>query len=193
MNEMATIKLQKLSDFPSTLDTPFIKLDGIEYRTYYTKESTREVVDQNSGEVLLISEPSKLQVGFKDFATFTKLFTGGKLKLAQLNSSGTKVLCYIMLNATPNQEEICLHPQVVAKEMGYKDARSVYEGLVDLLNLGLLARKTGYGSCFWINPNLFFNGDRKQLLDNPVRESYRTQLIEENNQRLRDKLISRND
>lgn len=190
---MDTIKMQKLSDFPSTVDTPFIKLDQIEYRTYYSKDNTREAVDKNTGEVLLISEPSRPITGFKDTASYTKLFTGGKLKLAELNSSGTKVLCYIMLNAIPNQEDICLHPQIVAKEMGYKDQRSVYEGLVDLLNLGLLARKTGYGSCFWINPNLFFNGDRKKLLDNPIRESYRTQLIDENNQRLKEILISKND
>lgn len=180
---MNITKLQKLSDFPSTLNTPFIKLEDMEYRSYYSKESTREVEDRNTGEILLITEPSKPVTGFKDSATYTKLFKGGKLKLAQLNSSGTKVLCYVMLNAVPNQEEICLHTQIVAKEMGYKDARSVYEGLVDLLNLGLLARKTGYGSCFWINPNLFFNGDRKKLLDNPIRAEYRTQLILENTQR----------
>lgn len=193
MSIMIETTLKNLSDFPSSQETPFITLDDIEYRTYYTKETTREVTDRNTGEISLLSDLPTRKTGFKDSAKYTKLFHGGKLKLSELTSSGTKVLCYIMINARPNQEEICLHPKLVAEDMGYKNQRSVYEGLVDLLNLGLLACKTGYGSCFWINPNLFFNGDRRLLLNNPVREAFRTQLIEDNIERLKNKLDSKTD
>lgn len=183
---MDTSKLQKLSDFPSCIDTPFVKIDDMEYKTFWTKEKPRQLTDIDTGEVMSVVEPSKKVEGFNDTGKYTKLFTNGKLKLAELSSAGTKVVCYIMLNAIPNQEDICLHPQLVAKEMGYKDQRSVYEGLVDILKSGLIARKTGYGSYFWINPNLFFNGDRTKLLSNPVREEFRQQLIKENVQRQKD-------
>lgn len=173
---MDNLKFDKLSDFASTPETPFIRLDEVEYKKYWMKDKPMEVVDQ-SGEVLSLTRPGKLITGFQDRASYTKLFKGGKLKLAELSSSGIKVLCYIMLNASPNQEDMCLHPQQVASEMGYRDQRSVYEGLVNLLNMGLLGRKTGYQSCFWINPNLFFNGDRIKLLDNPVRADFVQELI----------------
>ncbi len=167
----------KLSDFPTTEHTPFLVLDDIKYTKYYSREKPITLVDENTGEYYKAEKQGKLMTGFHDSSKYSKLFTNGKLKLANLSSPGVKVFCYIMMNCSPNHEDICLHPQEIAKDMGYKDQRSVYEGLVDLLNVELIARKTGYQSCFWINPNLFFNGDRLKLLSKPERHGFVDDLI----------------
>lgn len=56
---MDTSKLQKLSDFPSCIDTPFVKIDDMEYKTFWTKEKPRQLTDIDTGEVMSVVEPSK--------------------------------------------------------------------------------------------------------------------------------------
>ena len=42
---------------------------------------------------------------------------------------------------------------------GYKTRANIYNGIINLLENGMLFRKTGSGS-YYININIFFNGNR---------------------------------
>jgi hypothetical protein len=48
---------------------------------------------------------------------------------------------------------------------GYKTDKSIYEGLVELIKMGVIARKEGTEEQFYINPQYIFRGKRDKLLD----------------------------
>jgi len=81
-----------------------------------------------------------------------------------LSMAGIKMLFYIMACLKPGTDTVTFNIKVARQRLGYKNDKSVYEGLVDLLKLGVLARVAGRDETFWINPQYVFRGDRSKLL-----------------------------
>lgn len=183
----------KLLDFATTDETPFIELEDVSYTKYFKPGKTRTMKDMDTQEIHSYTEAGEMVTDFNDRGKFTKIFNSGRIKLSELSAPGVKVLCYIMMHLTPNKEELYLHTSEVAKEMGYKNQKNVYDGIVDLLNLGLLARKTGTQPVFWINPNMYFNGNRIALLENPTRVDFVQYLIDKKNQEIKEHADSLHD
>lgn len=183
----------RLFDFPTTDETPFVELQDVEYTKYYKQSKKTLVQEVETGKYKTIQEAGEEVEEFRDKAKYVKIFNSGKLTLSELKSPGIKVLCYIMLHLTPTKEEIYLHTADVAKEMGYKNQKNVYDGIVDLLNKNVLARKTGTQPIFWVNPNMFFNGSRMELLENPTRSDFVQFLINKRNKELKEYTDSKKD
>lgn len=167
----------KLSDFGRFPTTPFIQLDNFEFKKYYKGEKSVEVTDTETGEVKILLSPSKLIDGFKDSNPYTKVFKNGQISIKELSVPGIKVLTYLQCHLKINAEDICLRPQEIADWSGYKTLKNVYVGLIELLNMGFIAEQPGGQSYYWINPNIFFNGDRIKLLENPARAEFVASLI----------------
>ena len=137
------------------------------------KESRKEVylLDSNSGEVL--QEPGAklvysngMKAGLSDRQPYIKIFTSGLENLMKLTGPGTKVLIWIMKNVRPKQDRVILVPGVVSKELGYKNTKPVHDAVKDLITNGVIARAyTGNRNspAYFINPTIFYNGNRRHL------------------------------
>lgn len=96
----------------------------------------------------------------KVFTELLPLIYSGKISLP-----ATKLLFYIMDRLKPESDIVMINLKIAASRMGYKTDKSVYEGLVDLIKLGIIARKTETAEQFWVNPQYIFRGDRVKMLN----------------------------
>ena len=83
---------------------------------------------------------------------------------SKLSLPATKLLFFIMDKLKPESEIVMFSIKVAASRMGYKSDKSVHEGLVDLIKLGIIARKAESMEQFWVNPQYIFKGDRRKML-----------------------------
>jgi len=62
------------------------------------------------------------------------------------------------------------------KFAGYKEKSRLtyYRAVEGLLKANIISRKTGGGVCYWVNPNILFNGDRTKLKNISIRPPDRT-------------------
>ena len=56
------------------------------------------------------------------------------------------------------------HPPDILLETGMTSPNSVRNAIAELIEAGVIAQKLGSNIEFWVNPNIFFNGNRLRLL-----------------------------
>ena len=89
---------------------------------------------------------------------------GGMIKeLFNLSPRGVKVFGYITTITKPNKDVVMFDMEEALEYTLYKKEQSVLHGLEELLNHGIIARTKKHYKYF-INPNLFFNGNRLTLI-----------------------------
>jgi hypothetical protein len=100
-----------------------------------------------------------------DETQFVKLFTQNLKLFFNLSAPSQKVLQVLLkeLQKTPNADGIFL-PWFSVEDFGLENdvkiSRSTYfRGLKEMLSKGFIAESENQ-NFYWINPNLFFNGDR---------------------------------
>lgn len=109
------------------------------------------------------------RVEFVDEDKFVKLFTQNLKVFFDLSPASQKVLRCVLetLQANPNAEGIALPWFVVedfSKENDLKMSRtSFHRALKEMLEKGFIA-ESEMANYFWINVNLFFNGDRMTFI-----------------------------
>jgi hypothetical protein len=96
-----------------------------------------------------------------DNEAFVKSFMAFYSILKDLSSPAIKVLCYIGENIKGNKDEIKLPYKEVAEYCGYKSKKAFYQGVNELLLKEVIIKKKV--GVYYINPNVFFRGDRKKL------------------------------
>lgn len=158
---------KKIKEFDSTSYPPYESLGGV-YFNYETKRfKERELVDEETAEVKRYKEKFDV-MPYGDNASFAKLFKGNYSVLKMLSSVGFNFFFYMVeFLLTSNHYFIYVDVDKVAKEMGYKTRKSVYDALIELLNYDILRKKTGEGF-FWVNPNVVFRGDRTYVLNKNI-------------------------
>lgn len=98
-----------------------------------------------------------------DKHTYTKMFGGMIKELFNLSPRGVKVFGYITTITKPNKDVVMFDMEEALEYTLYKKEQSVLHGLEELLNHGIIARTKKHYKYF-INPNLFFNGNRLTLI-----------------------------
>ena len=98
-----------------------------------------------------------------DAETFTKIFGGMIKELFQLSSRGVKVFGYITHICKPNKDVVMFDMEEALEFTSYKKEQSILHGLEELLAHDIIARTKKHYKYF-INPNLFFNGNRLTLI-----------------------------
>ena len=98
-----------------------------------------------------------------DKETFTKMFSGMMKELFKLSNRGIKVFGYITTIAKPNKDVILFDMEECLEYTTYKKEQSILHGLEELLQHGIIARTKKHYK-YYINPNLFFNGNRLTLI-----------------------------
>lgn len=129
-------------------------------------ESYELVTEPDSKELMKIMHSTGIRETFKDRQPYVKMFIQGLPLLMKLSTPGLKVLLWILGNIKPKNDQIVLLPIRVAKELGYTVTKPVHDGVKDLIAQNIIVRAyTGdrNAPAYWINPTVFYNGNRKHL------------------------------
>lgn len=94
-----------------------------------------------------------------DSKQFVKLYKDNIQFMFSLKQNAQKVFGYFMDKAEMNKDIIYFSDKECMKHSGYKAIQSIYTGLAELLNKKFIARGDKPNKYF-INPEVFFNGDR---------------------------------
>ncbi len=117
-----------------------------------------EVVDKATGEVSDV-HTTFLSVKPVDEDQFVKVFVRELRALWDLSKPAMRVLTYIMACMKVNQDEIIFEIEDCMGYTRYKSERSVFSGLAELIENGIIARSTKTYR-YYINPMIIFNGNR---------------------------------
>ncbi len=158
-------KLQ-LSKFEKNKENPFLR-DAIEqiqnnivkkYKssTGSSKDAILQAVDSFGNPSGHTSFIRQIEV---DEEQFTKIYLSQFSAFFDLKNTAIKVFGYIMTQLQPKKDMFPFFMQDCLEYTGYKNHKSVNEGLAELLNAKIIAR--GVNEYFYfINPMIAFNGDR---------------------------------
>lgn len=96
---------------------------------------------------------------------YSKLFKDCGMLIANLNEAAIKMFMYIHENLGINADCICIMKEDYLKHYGYAATNkyTYYQAIEGLLKAGIMAKQAGSTTCYWINPNIIFNGDRTKL------------------------------
>jgi hypothetical protein len=160
------MKYKKLTQFPSNSENPFLLelLSSVKKGTKKIlagKANDTVLLDVATGElkghnVLMIEYPI-------DKTKFTKLYEDGIRVIYGLSKTALRVFSYIAKSIQPDKDFIYFDTADCAKEVGFKAAISVTQGLSELIENKFIAR-TEKTYKYYINPNMFFNGDRLTII-----------------------------
>lgn len=141
---------------------------------YLMDSASHELLaDPKGGGLLKLMHMNGTKAGLSDGQQYIKLFITGLPLLMQLSSPGLRVFVWILSHIKPKQDHIILIPNKVSKEIGYAVNKPVHDGINDLLRRGVIARKyTGTRNApgYWINPTIFFNGNRRHLFNETLKK-----------------------
>lgn len=127
------------------------------------------VVDSATGE---IEDTAELVTTHEvDGEQFVKLYTKELKLLFSLSPSAMKVLQVVLqqVQGAIGKDTILLNMAIVEKYFKTQDAKPVprttfYRCVKEMIKKGFIAPATDSRDLFFINPNLFFNGDRVRLV-----------------------------
>lgn len=158
-------KLQ-LSKFEKNKENPFLKeaveqiQSGIVKKYKNTSGTSRNAILQavnSDGE--LVGHTSFIQQIEVDEQKFTKLYLSHFSAFFDLKNTAIKVFGYIMTQLQPKKDMFPFLMYECLEYTGYKNHKSINEGLAELLNAKIIARGVNE-NFYFINPMIVFNGDR---------------------------------
>jgi len=163
MSEVKTVNLKKLDYSPQV--NPLVEPRSIEVKRRHVMTGlSRDLVDPETGEVAgsaVIRTIDEL-----DDTQFVKVFAAGVAAAFDLNKTAYRVFQAVLqeYERTPMNggfadtvELFWFGDGLSGRDIGMSE-KTFQRGLKDLLAKGFLAPKSS--SVFWINPALFFKGDR---------------------------------
>lgn len=183
--------LPKFSKNPF-IDTALLnQLSGVK-NTYYTQTSTTTLIDLATSEIT----PATTQIIKKvkaDKETFVKIYTTHLKAFFELNQTAYKILQYVLFtvqNEAINKDQVYLNfnsAQNYFESMEQKiSSASFYRGMKDLV-AKLFIAETHSQNIYYINPKLFFNGDRIQFLTTfEIEEKTTLESYKKNQQQISD-------
>jgi hypothetical protein len=140
-----------------------------DFRQFKPNEKLKEgtYVDE-FGEVGIGMVAEKKVHGIHDHTKFAKLYQKGVSVIPELSNSALKFFKYILSEVLERQDcdyvILAVMPTLLA--CGYKKASRIifYESIKELVDKKVIVKKESYSrDQYWINPNMFFNGDRVKL------------------------------
>lgn len=163
--ELSTFEEYPTSPFTITQITTFImKPSEHLLRPLYREDGMPKKVEDD-GRMVTLGTKFYGQEHTMDKRPYTKLFVEFLPVLIneKYGLPAVRVLFYILFHLKPKSQSININMKAARNALGYKTNKAVMEGLVDLLRLGVLARKEE--TEFWINPQAIFRGRRDVILN----------------------------
>jgi len=151
---------------PYNSTNPFVQqmVESVETKTSKKTIGTqwRNVLDETTGElkkeqILVLGENRKVEK-----SEWYKMYYSSIASFYDLPKSCMKIFDFIMKNIPYGSDKICLHPKKLENELDISLV-TVYKALALLINRKILA-KADTPTCYFINPNIAFKGDRLLLI-----------------------------
>lgn len=151
---------QRKTDLPN----PFISIDNF-------KPKARQKIIPNKGSNEVYNEDGEIHKGVIGFVTppkiydsyrFIKFYKDGLIAMDELSEAGLKVLRYI-LNIMDYSDTVSFDIRECEKFTKYKQRTHIYKAIRELKEKNILA-DTDIPRVFFINPLMFYKGDRLKLL-----------------------------
>jgi len=183
----------KVSEFEKNSENPFLKqaieeVNNSIVKKYKTATKTDQkailqAFDPQTGEVLGHTQfIRQIEVDEQQFA---KLYLSNFSAFFDLQPSAIKVFGYILTQIKPNQDEFYFDREECMQYTDYKSDTSIFKGLAQLLKSEIIARgKTDYR--YYINPMVFFNGNRITFAKTYVKKTKSEKYLDPNQTSLLD-------
>ena len=120
------------------------------------------MIDKETGDVQAHSVFAK-RVKI-DKAQFAKIYLGSLAAWFDLSKTGIRMFTYIVQMLKPNSDTFMLNYKKCMEQTGYKSKKSITSGLKELIENKFIARGENQ-YIYFINPTIFFNGDRITFLE----------------------------
>lgn len=162
-------EIVKFRDLPVFDQNPFIQ-PIVEIRTkkkLVRMGTSQQAAFTEDGEYI---GESRMMVARKvDSEEFVKVFKDQISLIFDLTKTAQKILVYIIKSLGINKDYV-VFDKVKAKDIsGLSSTASLYAGLTELMNKGVLA-KSHLPLMYYINPAIIFNGDRLTIVNQWVKE-----------------------
>lgn len=128
--------------------------------------SARELIDSGTGEVHAVNAIYQRKI--VDSERFAKIYLDGLAKTFGLTKTAQRVFQSILQLCEKDMDSIWLNFMLVSKTDPEMPESTFYRGLRELLRHEFVAH-SDVPNKFWINPHLFFNGDRVRFITEYVR------------------------
>ena len=168
-----------LNNYPFHSSNPFISGIVEDIATKKTRKVAgfkfQDVLNEDTGE---LDKQTMLVLGTRkevDKAEFAKLYRNSFVMFYGLSKSSLDLMDYITENIRYNNDRICIViiDVVEQKGMGYS---TVYRSITQLIEKKLLAKADMTG-CYYINPQIFFKGDRIILLNEYIKKDAKNKAL----------------
>lgn len=152
-----------IRDFPKNKSNPFIKNIIIPRRNQTIilgKDKDKIIVNGETGEIddtLFIAIKKEL-----DKEQFVKLFHNQLQSIFELSKKALKVFAYIA-SITEYTDKIIFEIEKCKNFTGYSSKATVLNGVAELLEKEFIA-KSSITNIYYINPQIFYRGDRLVLI-----------------------------
>lgn len=149
-------RLKKLKEYDTN---PFIKNLNVpitpKMQSFVSKD--KAIINTTTGEIdddVLLTGKRK----FVDGEDFVKIFVKEMETIFDLNKSSQKVFTY-MLSKIKYDDHFIFNMKECLEKTGYKSRTPIFNSLLELIQKKFIA-KTQNQFVYWINPKLFYKGDR---------------------------------
>lgn len=156
---------KKVRSFSKHSKSPFIS-DLLEIEI----DKRRKILAGKRPSMIINSETGEIE-GHQVFAitekvdreTFIKIYERGLVSLFNLSKSGLKVFGFFTKIAKPNKDYVIFEIDECKEYTKYKTDKPVLKGIAELIEGKFIARSK-YHYKYFINPSMFFNGNRYTLI-----------------------------
>lgn len=158
-------------DKPAYRENPFISelvTSSISKNKYSTvSASARKIVDESTGE---LTDMDAVQVTRQavERNEFVKIFATGITSMFSLSKASQdvfKLILSIYLEQKNTPLQIYVNEDVLS-EMGYKRKKATrIKAFNELINLNFIAQVASRPNLYWINPNMFYKGNRLTVIN----------------------------
>lgn len=148
-----------IKGYPAYESNPFFKV-GIEEKVV-TSGNTREklVADYETGEHYALRIVNRKSTIVTDKRSFRKIYTDAIDVIKDLPQPGYKMFFFIVKHLESKRDFIDINIYKAMEYCNYKNKTSFYDGIFELIKANCIAR-SNVKNRYYINTNLFFNGDR---------------------------------
>jgi len=147
-----------IKSFPQHDENPFTpQLGEIRLKTKRIRiHKGNDLIDEETGEIVAVN-PILKTVEY-DPDKYFKIFIDEIQRFFVLQDRSIKLLIYLMKNSKPKQDFVLFDRSKCANDTEMSEA-TIFRALGDLIDNDFIARSE-YPYKYYINPTIFFNGDR---------------------------------
>ena len=158
--------------FAEHSENPFV-IPDVKLKVIVSKARSDSFTNKSTGEVFDLVTDAKQYIDYHDSARYVKVFSGSATIIADLGIRGVAMLCYIIENVKPGKDTIELARKIITRDNRYTTLRGggYYVGITDLLSHGVIARVQNMPEHFYVNTNVLFNGDRKRIVKDKIKQT----------------------